>query len=87
MTTAQVLYQQYKVLPPRIKKELKELIVKEATFIDEDEDDENGNTIRIAVEPLKEGLRELKLVLAGKLKARAAREVLEEIEKELANEH
>lgn len=80
MTTAQVLYEQYKVLPPRIRQELKKMIVKETHSIDEDENEE---TIRIAVEPLKEGLRELKLVLAGKTKAQSAREMLEEINKEL----
>lgn len=84
MTTAQVLYQHYKVLPQHIKKELKELIVKEAPFIDEDEDEdeENGDTIWIAVEPLKEGLRELKLVLAGKQKTRPLSVLLAELENE-----
>ena len=88
MTTAQDFYEQYKGLPPRVRQELKKMIVKEAPFIDEneDEDDENGDMVHIAVEPLKEGIRELKLVLAGKLKAQPVREMLEEIEKELANE-
>ena len=82
-TTAQVLYEQYKVLPPRIRQESKKMIVKETPCIDEeDDDDENGDTIRIAVEPLKEGIRELKLVLAGKLKTTSFDDFLAELKHE-----
>lgn len=64
------------------------MIVKEAPFAEEDEDDEDtDDRIHIAVEPLKAGLRELKQVLAGKAKAMPAREALRQLQAELDNEH
>ncbi len=88
MTTAQVLFQQYQVLPKRIRQELKELIIEaeKPPVYDEDED-ENGDTMRISMKVLKDTIREVKLFKAGKQKTRPAREVLAELRKELANEH
>ena len=86
MTTAQVLYEQYKVLPPRIRQELKELIDEGNAPVAED-DEENSDTIRISVKALKESIQDVKLLRAGKLKTRPAREVLNEIREELANEY
>jgi hypothetical protein len=86
MTTAQVLYEQYKVLPPRIQRELKQMIVEEAKptstpNVDED-DDENGDTIRISMKALKDSIREVKLLKAGKQKGRPIEELFAELERE-----
>ena len=89
MTTAQVLYEQYKVLPKRIQRELKEMIVlekaKPAPVIednDDDDDDENGDTIRISMKALKNSIREVKLLKAGKQNARPIEEFLTELRRE-----
>ncbi|TAE28870.1 MAG: hypothetical protein EAZ91_14070 [Cytophagales bacterium] len=68
MSTAQILYEQYKVLPPRLQRELKQLI-------NEDEEDEKIPL----VEQIREGMKEVRLIQAGKLKAKTLREVLDEI--------
>ena len=98
MTTAQILFEQYKVLPKRIQRELKELIdeeekpknaVKSAVKpadVEEEDDDDNGDTIRISMKALKDSIREVKLLKAGKQKGRPARELIAEIRKEQANE-
>lgn len=84
MTTAQDFYQQYKELPPRVRQELKKMIVKEAPFIDEDEDDdeENSDTIRISLKALKESIEQVKLFKAGKIKSRPISELLAELDNE-----
>ena len=82
MTTAQVLFQQYQVLPKRIRQELKELIIEaEKPPVDEDDDD-NGDTIRISMKALKESIREVKLLKAGKQKGRPIEELLAELKRE-----
>lgn len=82
MTTAQVLFQQYQVLPKRIRQELKELIIEaEKPSVDEDDND-NGDTIRISMKALKESIREVKLLKAGKQKGRPIEELLAELKRE-----
>lgn len=75
MTTAQVLFEQYKVLPPRIRHELKELI--------NDDDDDEKVPLR---EQIRQGMKEIRLIKDGKLKAKSADEFLAELRKEMANE-
>lgn len=82
MTTAQVLFRQYQVLPKRIRQELKELIIEaEKPSVDEDDND-NGDTIRISMKALKESIREVKLLKAGKQKGRPIEELLAELKRE-----
>lgn len=84
MTTAQVLFQQYQVLPKRIRQELKQLIDEaEKPPVDDDEDDdENGDTIRISMKALRDSIREVKLLKAGKQKGRPIEELLAELKRE-----
>lgn len=96
MTTAQILYEQYKVLPPQIQQKLKTLILENKTEIEEEEeeededsendDEEDGDTIRISLKALHESIEAVKLLKAGKMKTYDAREMLAEIRKELADE-
>lgn len=93
MTTAQVLFAQYKVLPPRIQQQFKKLIVQadkpvaaSVTVEEEDDDDDSGNTIRISMEALNTSIEQVKLLRAGKITGRPAREALAEIRDELAAE-
>ncbi|PRY35515.1 hypothetical protein CLV58_114100 [Spirosoma oryzae] len=60
MTTAQIIYEQYKVLPKRIRQELKALINSE---------DEAGTTFSL-LEDIEQGLNEVKLIRQGKLPRR-----------------
>ena len=71
MSTAHVLFEQYKVLPSRIQRELK-------TLINQDKDDE---PIPLR-EQIRQGLREVRLIKEGKLKAKSLSELLEEIRNE-----
>ncbi len=71
MSTAEIIYEQYKVLPKKVKNELLELINKD-----------NDEYVQISLPNLMEGLKELKLVLNGKAKARSARELLNELKHE-----
>lgn len=57
MSTAQIIYEQYRVLPKRVRKELKELILKE----------EEEMTL---MESLEQSLTEVKLMREGKLPSR-----------------
>lgn len=75
MSTAQILYEQFKVLPPRIQRELKMLIVQK-------EEDEKVPL----VEQIREGMKEIRLIKAGKLKAKSADEFLAELREEMKNE-
>ena len=65
MSTVQVLYQQYKALPKRLQKELKQLIV----------EDEN-ELIEINLSEFKKAVKQVKLLREGKLKTTPAREFL-----------
>ncbi len=60
MTTAQIIYEQYKVLPKRIRQELKALINSE---------DEAETTFSL-LEDIEQGLNEVKLIRQGKLPRR-----------------
>ena len=59
MSTAQIIYEQYRVLPKRVQKELKALIVSEG---------ENESQPLIA--QIEQGLKEVKLIREGKLPRR-----------------
>jgi uncharacterized membrane protein len=63
MSTAQIIYEQYKVLPKRVRKELKELINKE----------EGEMTL---MEELEQSLKEVKLMREGKKPKRDIRDIL-----------
>jgi len=71
MSTAQIIYEQYKVLPKKVQNELKSLINSE-------NDEEN---VRL-IEQVTQGLREVKLIREGKL----PRKTFQELKHELANE-
>lgn len=95
MTTAQILFAQYQVLPPRVRQKLKNLILEDKIEIededddgdeDEDEDEENGDTIRLSLKALHESIEAVKLLKAGKMETYDARKMLAEIRKELADE-
>nr|WP_293844903.1 hypothetical protein [uncultured Arsenicibacter sp.] len=75
MTTAQILFEQYKVLPSRVKRELKEMIIQE-----------EAEDVVPLKDQIKEGLKEIKLIKEGKLKAKSADVFLAELRQELANE-
>ena len=68
MSTAQIIFEQYKVLPKKVRNELIELINKD-----------NDEYIQVALPALIEGLKELKLVQSGQLKARPVSELLKEL--------
>lgn len=73
MNTAQILFEQYKVLPKKIKKQLKTLIEEEETeYVD------------ISLPAFKDAVRQVKLLKQGKLKTTDAREFLKDLEAELA---
>lgn len=73
MSTAQILYEQYKVLPKKIQKELKELIIK-----DEEE------MVEISLPAFKAAVREVKLLKEGKAKTSNARKFLADLQKEIS---
>lgn len=60
MSTAQIIYEQYKVLPKRVRQELKALIIKE-------EEEEKPMSL---MEEIEESLKQVKLIRAGKLPRR-----------------
>lgn len=61
MTTAQIIYEQYKVLPKRVRQELKSLIISE---------EEEAETPFSLLEDIEQGLKEVKLIQEGKLPRR-----------------
>jgi hypothetical protein len=73
MSIAQILFEQYKVLPKKVKTQLKTLI-----------DSEDKEKIDISLPALKEAIREVKSLHEGKAKTSNAREFLAELEKELS---
>ena len=73
MSTVQILYEQYKVLPIEKKFELKQLI-------NEDE----SEMIQIDLPEFKKAVNQVKLFREGKVKTTPARQFLDELEKELA---
>jgi hypothetical protein len=72
MTTAQVIYEQYKVLPKRVKKELTALIIQEQEELYDD----------ISLPAIKRAAENVKLLKAGKLKTRDIGELFKELEDE-----
>ncbi|MEI7581652.1 hypothetical protein [Runella sp.] len=74
MSTAQILYEQYKVLPKKVKAELKALINKE---------DEDVLT-DISLPAIQRGLDSIKKLKEGKVKTTNARQFLAELKEELA---
>jgi hypothetical protein len=71
MSTAQIIYEQYKVLPKKVKNELISLIISET---------EEEHTPLI--EQITQGLREVKLIREGKL----PRKTLQDLKSEMAYE-
>ena len=71
MSTAQILFEQYKVLPPHIKRELKTLINQEA--------EEEKVPLR---EQIRQGMKEIRLIKEGKLQAQTLSELLKEMQDE-----
>ncbi|UTA69023.1 MULTISPECIES: hypothetical protein [Emticicia] len=69
MSTAEILYEQYKVLPIKVQKELKALIIADSE-----------ETVSVAIKSLKKGLKEVKLLREGKIKARPISELFKELE-------
>ncbi len=66
MSTAQVYYELYKSLPPKTKLKVRALI------------QEDEMTVDISLKHLKAGLKELKLLKAGKIKGRPIEQLLHE---------
>ena len=75
MSTAQIIYEQYKVLPKRIRKELKALIIKEEEAIP-----------MTLMEELEQSLKEVKLMREGKIPSRTFDDLKREM-KENGEEH
>jgi hypothetical protein len=71
MSTAQIIYEQYKVLPKKVQNELKSLI-----------NSENKEETVPLIEQVAQGLREVKLIREGKL----PRKTFQDLKHELANE-
>lgn len=66
MNTAQILYQQYQVLPKQIRKELKALI-------------DNDEEIEIPLKAVEQGLKEVKLIQQGILPKRTFADIKRDI--------
>ena len=74
MSTAQILYEQYKVLPKKVKAELKALINREEEEVMTD----------ISLPAIHRGLDFIKKLKEGKVKTTNARQFLAELKEELA---
>jgi peptide subunit release factor 1 (eRF1) len=64
MSTAQIIYEQYKVLPKKLQNELKSLI-----------NSENEEETVPLIEQVAKGLREVKLIREGKLPRKTFQEL------------
>jgi hypothetical protein len=69
MSTAQIIFEQYQILPKRVKKELFGMISKE-----------HDDYVQVNLSSLLIGLKELKSVREGKMKSTPARDFLLEME-------
>jgi hypothetical protein len=69
MSTAQIIFEQYQILPKRVKKELFGMISKE-----------HDDYVQVNLSSLITGLKELKSVREGKMKSTPARDFLLEME-------
>lgn len=70
MSTAQIIYEQYKVLPKRVREELKALIVNEET-------QEQPLTL---MQEIEESLKQVKLMKEGKIPKRTFADLKKEIQ-------
>lgn len=91
MTTAQVLFAQYQVLPPHIQQQFKKLVMNDAQqkvepVVNDKDDEDSGDTIRISLSALHTSIEQVKLLRAGKLKTQPAHQMLAEVRAELAAE-
>ncbi len=66
MSTAQIIYEQYKVLPKRVRQELKALIITE----------EEAEKPYSLMEEIEQSLKQVKLIQEGKLPKKNMRDVL-----------
>ena len=66
MSTAQIIYEQYKVLPKRVQRELKALIISE---------NEAEQPVSL-MEEIEESLKQVKLIREGKMPRKKMRDVL-----------
>ncbi|MDF7821901.1 hypothetical protein P1X15_30070 [Runella sp. MFBS21] len=71
MSTAQIIYEQYKVLPKRVREELKALIINE---------DSQGQSPTLMQE-IEESLKQVKLMKEGKIPKRTWADFKKEIQK------
>lgn len=85
MTIAQVLFEQYKVLPKRIQQQFKQLIVQadqpavRLPAADEVDDGDTDTHISISMEALHASIEQVKLLKAGKITGRPFAEFLAEL--------
>jgi hypothetical protein len=70
MSTAQIIYEQYKVLPKRVREELKALIINE----------ENQEKPLTLMQEIEESLKQVKLMKEGKIPKRTWADLKKEIQ-------
>jgi flagellar motility protein MotE (MotC chaperone) len=75
MSTARILYEQYKVLPKRIRQELKTLINK-----DEDIKEPKQAKKKLLLKEIEESLLEVKMMQNGSIPKRSFSDLLTELE-------
>ena len=68
MSTAQIIFEQYQILPKRVKKELFGMISQE-----------NDEYVQVNMSSLVKGLKELKLVRKGEMKSTPVQDFLLEM--------
>lgn len=69
MSIAEILYEQYKVLPKKVQNELKALI-----------NTGDKETVSVSVKALKNAVEEVKQLKEGKIQARPIKELFKELE-------
>lgn len=70
MSTAQIIYEQYKVLPKRVREELKALIINE----------DNQEQPLTLMQEIEESLKQVKLMKEGKIPKRTWADLKKEIQ-------
>jgi len=82
MTTAQVLFEQYKVLPKRIQQQFKQLIVAadQSAARPPVADEDTDTHVNISMEALHTSIEQIKLLRAGKAKLSTLEELFAELE-------
>ena len=68
MSTAQIIYEQYKILPKRVRQELKSLIISE---------EEKEKPLSL-MEEIEESMKQVKLIREGKLPKKNMRDLLDD---------